>query len=259
MAKRQFDDSALLPRKKAKLHAIHDDDNPNTQGLHSPSPPPLTLAGFERREKRKRSLDLQPDTSEEPKAKQARRSQSPEESSDTHSIQFELLDTDEDEDNHPKSDPWREFCIQSTREAEEYLSTVRICRCRNHQTRLLSPSLSNEDTTDEDVADEGATGSNQLGFPTIHPSATECINYPRPIARKQPHASRTLRKRDTTTPQRKRRQPLKKDKEESKQNKSRDKAIEAFLSSKRSSRRSRDCTLWQLGDDGMACTISIAR
>ncbi|KAL7963257.1 hypothetical protein V8C34DRAFT_267668 [Trichoderma compactum] len=364
MTKRQSDDSALLPRKKAKLHAVHDDDNPNTHALHSPPPPPLTLAGFERREKRKRSLDSQPDTSEEPKTKQARRSQSPEESSDTDSVHFELhesesleeppstssqpdtseepktkqdrrsqspeessdtnspwpcVESDEDDDKVTKkakqarrsqspeesSDtdsvhfelheiddddkpteehPWQEFCRQSTREAKEYLSTVRICRCRNHQTRLLSPGLSDEDTTDEDVADEdttdesvadttdesvadegatgsdeGATGSNQLGFPTIHPSARGYIDYPRPIAQKQPHTSRPLRKRDTTTPQRKRRQPLKKDKEESKQNKSRGKAIEAFLSSKRSSRRNRDCTLWRLGDDGMAYTVSIAR
>ncbi|KAL6807678.1 hypothetical protein GGI42DRAFT_253344 [Trichoderma sp. SZMC 28013] len=410
MAKRQSDDSALLPRKKAKLHAVHDDDNPNTHALHSPPPPPLTLAGFERREKRKRSLDSQPDTSEEPKTKQARksqspeessdtdlpwpcvesdedddkrtkkakqarrsqgpeessdtdllyfelresddddeppstssqpdtseepktkqahRSQSPEESSDTDLVKFRIYDTDEDDHKETKEHPWQEFCRQSTREAKEYLSTVRTCRCRNHQARILSPGLSDEDTSgedtsdedvadegatgsnylrppiiplsaieymhypqpiaqkqshtsrtirkrdttddmadedtsdedtaDEDVANEGATGSNQLGFPTIHPSAMGNFRYLQPIAQEQPDASRTLRKRDTTTPQRKRRQPLKKVKGESKQNKSRDKAIEAFLSSKRSSRRNRDCTLWQLGDDGMARTVSIAR
>ncbi|PNP52014.1 hypothetical protein THARTR1_07223 [Trichoderma harzianum] len=208
MAKRKSDDSALLPRKKTKLHAVHDDDNSNTHALHSPSPPPLTLAGFERREKRKRSLDSQPDASEEPKTKQARRSQSPEESSDTdflhfelHEsesreelpstslqpdtseepktkqarrsqcpekssdedlIEFEILESESDDDEPTEWERWQDFFLESTREAKEYLSTVRTCRCHNHQTRLLSPGLS-----DEDTADEGATGSNQLRFPTI--------------------------------------------------------------------------------------------
>ncbi|KAL7916760.1 hypothetical protein GGI35DRAFT_49038 [Trichoderma velutinum] len=253
MAKRKSDAEAPLPRKKAKLHhpAIHDGQIPDIHALHSPYSPPLSMASPERREKRRRTPDFQSDdTLEEPAAKRTRRSSSPE-SPESSSEPWPSIEC-----NPRKEEPnWMEqLYVRSYTQAmllhDEYDSDTSA----NHQNPLPSPEPSDHDVTESD----------EWEFPTV-----DSIRAPQSTSKISRLLSRQRRRqRDATPPpQRKRRQPPKMDKNErhkrDKRNKPRHEAlspaVETFLHSKRSSRRDPNCRLWQLGDDGTACTVSRVR
>lgn len=250
MAKRKSDAEAPLACKKAKLHhtVIHDDQIPDIHALHPPYSPPLSMASPERREKRRRTPDSQSDdTLEEPDAKRARRSPSPE-SPDTSSEPWPSIECNprEEEPNYME-----QLYIRSYTEAmllhDEYDSDTSA----DHQNPLPSPEPSDQDVTDSD----------EWEFPTV-----DFIQAPQSTPKTSRLLSRQRRRqRDATPPpQRKRRQPPKMDKDgRNKRNKPRHEAlspaVETFLHSKRSSRRDPNCKLWQLGDDGTACTVSRVR
>ncbi|PNP47786.1 hypothetical protein THARTR1_10471 [Trichoderma harzianum] len=254
MAKRQSDAEAPLARKKAKLHpAIHNGQIPDIHALHSPYSPPLSMASPERRQKRRRTPDdsqsdsQSDDALEEPDAKRARPSPSPE-SPDASSEPWPSIECNprEEEPN------WMEqLYVRSYTQAMLFHDEYDSDTSANHQNPLPSPEPS-----DEDVAE-----SEEWEFPTVDPTKAP---------QSTPKTSRLLsrqrrRQRDATPPpQRKRRQPPKMDKDgRDKRDKLRHEAlspaVETFLHSKRSSRRDPNCKLWQLGNDGTACTVSRVR
>ncbi|KAM6478078.1 hypothetical protein HDV62DRAFT_371902 [Trichoderma sp. SZMC 28011] len=254
MAKRKSDAEAPLACKKAKLHhpIIHDGQIPDIHALHSLHSPPLSMASPERRQKRRRTPDSDSqsdDALEQPDAKRARKSPSPE-SPDTSSEAWPSIECNP----HEEKPNWMEqLYIRSSTQAmllhDEYDSDTSA----NHQNPLPSPEPSDQDLTESD----------EWEFPTV-----DSIKPPQSTPKTSKLLSRQRRRQQrnaTPPPQRKRRQPPPKmDKDGgNKRNKPRHEAlspaIETFLHSKRSSRRDSNCKLWQLGDDGMACTVSRVR
>ncbi|KAL5089096.1 hypothetical protein Trisim1_005952 [Trichoderma cf. simile WF8] len=252
MAKRKSDAEAPLARKKAKLHhpIIHDDQIPDIHAFQSPYSPPLSMASPERRQKRKRTPDSDSqsdDTLERPDAKRARKSPSPE-LPDTSSEAWPSIECNprEEEPN------WMEqLYVRSSTQAmllhDEYDSDTSA----SHQNPLPSPEPSDQDVTESD----------EWEFPTV-----DSIKAPRPTLKASKLLSRQRRRQQrnaTPPPQRKQRQPppkMDKDGRRNKRNKEAlPPAVETFLHSKRSSRRDTNCRLWQLGDDGMACTVLMVR
>ncbi|PTB60012.1 hypothetical protein M431DRAFT_170688 [Trichoderma harzianum CBS 226.95] len=265
MAKRKSDAEAPLARKKAKLQQppvhdaihIHNGQIPDIHALQSPYSPPLSMASPERREKRRRTPESDSqsdDTLEQPVAKRARTSQSPE-SPDASSEPWPSIEYNpcEEEPN------WMEqLYVRSHMEAmlfhEEYDSDTSA----HHQDALPSPEPSDQDLTESD----------EWEFPTV-----DSIKAPQSTPKTCRLLSRQRRRqqRNATPPppppppplQRKHRQPPPKMDKDGKRNKRNKEAlspaVEAFLHSKRSSRRDTNCTLWQLGDDGTACTVSRVR
>ncbi|KAL7958009.1 hypothetical protein V8C34DRAFT_314411 [Trichoderma compactum] len=225
MAKRKSDAEAPLARKRAKLQqpaihdAIHDGQIPDIHALHSPYSPQLSMANAKRA--RKRPSPESPDTSSEP----------------WPSIGYIPC---EEELN------WMEqLFIRSHREAmrlhEAYDSDSDTSA--NHQNPLPSPEPSHQDLTE----------SEEWEFPTVH-STKEPQSTPKTCRL----LSRQRRRQRDATP------PPKMDKDgRNKRNKPRHEApspaVETFLHSKQSSRRDPNCKLWQLGDDGTACTVSRVR
>ncbi|KAL7803840.1 hypothetical protein V8C43DRAFT_172 [Trichoderma afarasin] len=257
MAKRKSDAEAPLARKKAKLHhpIIHDGQIPDIHALHSPYSPPLSMASPERRQKRRRTPDSDSqsdDALEQPDAKRARKSPSPE-SPDTSSEAWPSIECNprEEEPNFME-----QLYVRSYTKAmllhDEYDSDTSA----SHQNPLPSPEPSDQDLTESD----------EWEFPTV-----DSIKAPQSTTKSPRLLSRQRRRqRDAPPPQRKRRQPPKMDEDgrdkrdkRNKRDKSRHEAlspaVETFLHSKRSSRRDINCKLWQLGDDGMACTVSRVR
>ncbi|KAL6790971.1 hypothetical protein J3E68DRAFT_411719 [Trichoderma sp. SZMC 28012] len=262
MAKRKSDAEAPLAYKKAKLHhpAIHDGQIPDIHALHSPYSPPLSMASPERRQKRRRTPDSDSqsdDTLERPDAKRARKSPSPE-SPDTSSEAWPSIEC-----NPREEEPtfMEQLYVRSHTQAMLFHDEYDSDTSASHQNPLPSPEPSDQDLTESD----------EWELPTV-----DSIKEPRST----PKTSRLLprqrrrQQRDATSksaPQRKQRQPPpkmdkdggdKRDKR-NKRNKPRHQslspAIETFLHSKRSSRRDTNCKLWQLGDDGTACTASRMR
>ncbi|KAL6820019.1 hypothetical protein V8C40DRAFT_252094 [Trichoderma camerunense] len=272
MAKRKSDAEAPLARKRAKLQqpaihdAIHDGHIPNIHALHSPYSPPLSMASPERqpRHKRKRTLESQSDSQsddtlehlEEPDAKRARKSPSPE-SPDTSSEPWPSIEYNpcEEEPN------WMEqLYVRSHMEAMLFHDEYDSDTSTNHQNPLPSPEPSEQDLTESDEWEIPTVESNSIKLPQSTPKTSRLLSRQR---RKQ--------QRDATSksaPQRKQRQPPPKmNKDGGNKRNKRDKprhealspAVEIFLHSKRSSRRDSNCKLWQLGDDGTACTVSRVR
>ncbi|KAK4061990.1 uncharacterized protein Triagg1_10153 [Trichoderma aggressivum f. europaeum] len=284
MAKRKSDAEAPLAPKRVKLQqpathdavhdAVHNGQIPDIHARHSPDSAPPSTASPEGqpRQKRKRTLDSQSDSQsnsqsdpqpdspsdddiehlEEPGAKRARISSSPE-SPDPSLEPWPSVGYDPRE---VELSWWEQLFIRSHRAAmllhEQYDSDIDTSA--DDQNPLPSPEPSDQDVNE----------SQEWEFPTVHST-----NEPQSTAQTSRLLSRQRRRqRDATPPpQRKRRQPPKTDKDgENKRNK-RNKtqreapspAVEAFLQTKRSSRRDPNCKLWQLGDDGTACTVSRVR
>ncbi|KAK4078966.1 hypothetical protein H0G86_000138 [Trichoderma simmonsii] len=260
MAKRKSDAEAPLARKKAKLHhpIIHDGHIPDIHALHSsysPYSPPLSMASPERRQKRRRTPDSDSqsdDTLERPDAKRARKSPSPE-SPDTSSEAWPSIECNprEEEPNFME-----QLYVRSHTQAmllhDEYDSDTSA----SHQNPLPSPEPSDQDVTESD----------EWELPTVD-SIKEPRSTPK-TSRLLSHKHRRQQRNATPPPQRKRRQPPpkmdkdggnKRDKRNKPRHEALSPAVETFLHSKRSSRRDTSCKLWQLGDDGMACTVSRVR
>lgn len=251
MAKRKSDAEAPLARKKAKLHhpIIHDDQIPDIHAFQSPYSPPLSMASPERRQKRKRTPDSDSqsdDTLERPDAKRARKSPSPE-SPDTSSEAWPSIECNPREE---KPNWMEQLYVRSYTQAmllhDEYDSDTST----NHQNPLPSPEPSDQDLTESD----------EWEFPTV--DSTKAPQSTPKTSRLLSHQRRRQRNA-TPPPQRKQRQPppkMDKDERRNKRNKEAlSSAVEAFLHSKRSSRRDTNCRLWQLGNDGMACTVLMVR
>ncbi|EHK23017.1 uncharacterized protein TRIVIDRAFT_201282 [Trichoderma virens Gv29-8] len=177
--------------------------------------------------KRKRVLDSQFGISEESGAKRARTSPS------------ESPEPTIDDNVYPEepngSGQWYIRTDTGLVALDEYASDASA----DHETPLPSSRLHGR----------GAAGSVHARHPT--PAGSKVLSPRRP------------KKLETLPPRRKRRQPPKRGKDESKQNKPRGEprllVVEIILRSKRSSRRDLNCKLWQLGDDGTACTVSRVR
>ncbi|KAL6835676.1 hypothetical protein J3E69DRAFT_983 [Trichoderma sp. SZMC 28015] len=262
MAKRKSDAEAPLACKKAKLQhpAIHDDQIPDIHALHSsysPYSPPLSMASPERRQKCRRTPDSDSqsdDALEQPDAKRARKSPSPE-SPDTSSEAWPSIECNprEEEPNFME-----QLYVRSHTQAMLFHDEYDSDTSASHQNPLPSPEPSDQDLTESD----------EWEFPTV-----DSIKAPRPTPKTSKLLSRQRRRQQRNAippPQRKQRQPPKMDEDggdkrdkQNKRNKPRHEAlspaVETFLHSKRSSRRDTNCKLWQLGDDGTACTVSRVR
>lgn len=254
MSKRKSNNDAPLPYIKAKLYhtVICEGQISDTNTSHSPRSTLLSLTSPKRREKRKRTQNSPSDLDDHLEIKRARRilSKSPNPSLEPRPSRHNPC---EEETNLMEEEP-------NLTEEELYIRS-----CKNAMLFFEKCNESGSESTDcqnplpsPSPSDGEASESDGWEFPTVDstharqsgPKISRSISHKRP------------RKRDTTSLRSERRQPPKKNIYENKRN-SRGRAlppdIEAFLHSKRSSRRNTNCMLCQLGGDGMACTISRVR
>lgn len=199
MPKRKSNDSHLPENKRAKLHRpIMRNVQTPTSEVRAPYTPVLSLANPKLFGKRKRVLDSQSDASEEPDTKRARRSSSPE----SPNMSLESWPSIGYNPCQEEPNPLEQFYIESHHKAwrihEEYDSDTPA----DHQNPLPSPKPSDRDATDEDM-----TESDEWRFPSVGST----LNTPRLLSRKR------LRRGDTRPSRKKQRQPLKKGKNENKQ------------------------------------------
>ncbi|KAL7931386.1 hypothetical protein V8C35DRAFT_310279 [Trichoderma chlorosporum] len=267
MSKRKSSSDAVLPRKKAKL--AHQSDPLHFEAgdaLTVPSPPSSQTTTTTRREKRKRTDYSDTDCHNEPRAKRARTTQSP---SDTTSCS-----------RSTSPEPWPSIGFMPEEEKEPsslveefYRSCIETeveCSCESqtiYRNPLPSPVPSERGTSEDEAADEttnyatqqiphSASKSQELPSPNPQWASSPSLSSSREKNRRSPR--RTERRSLAPSYQRQprpQRRRTRADNHDQPRNEKSSQAVENFLHTKRSSRRDSKCELWYLGDNGTPCAV----